>query len=60
LGLHKSSRILLFGCLLLGGRVYLRAQEIVAEPNLQLFTVLAAINACGYDQADRVLRRIHL
>ncbi|MBI1954979.1 MAG: tetratricopeptide repeat protein [Acidobacteria bacterium] len=27
----------------------LRAQDIVAEPNLQLFTVLAAINAAGYE-----------
>ena len=29
----------------------LKAQDIVAEPNVQLFTVLAAINAAGYDEA---------
>ena len=53
---------MLFVCLLLGGRVYLRAQEIVAEPNLQLFTVLAAINAAGYDagmeRPERVALRV--
>ncbi len=54
----------MLGCLLLGGEARLRAQEqnpvqspnqsedqsIVADPNLQLFTVLAAINVAGYDE----------
>jgi len=49
------TRILLLGCLLLGGEARLRAQgqgqeqTIVADPNQQLFTVLAAINLAGYD-----------
>ena len=40
--------------------VYLRAQEIVAEPNLQLFTVLAAINAAGYDAGMERPERVAL
>ncbi|OFV95408.1 MAG: hypothetical protein A3H28_07630 [Acidobacteria bacterium RIFCSPLOWO2_02_FULL_61_28] len=47
--LDNSFRILLLGCFLLGGAFRLPAQEIVADPNPQLFTVLAAINAAGYD-----------
>ncbi|MGH9786496.1 MAG: hypothetical protein ACRD88_20185, partial [Terriglobia bacterium] len=44
-----SARILVLGCLLLGETARLRAQDIAADPNLQLFTVLAAINLAGYD-----------
>ena len=47
--LDNSVRILLLGCLLIGGVLRLPAQEIVADPNPQLFTVLAAINVAGYD-----------
>jgi len=34
---------------LLATVVQVKAQDVVAEPNLQLFTVMAAINAAGYD-----------
>ena len=37
------------GCLLGLATAPLNAQDIVAEPNLRLFTVLAAINVAGYD-----------
>lgn len=62
--LRKFPPIFLYGCVLwLGaaslGVVSLQGQQrgqqqgqqqgIVAEPNLQLFTVLAAVNAAGYD-----------
>lgn len=47
--LDHSARILLLGCLLLGGAERLRAQDVVADPSPQLFTVLAAINLAGYD-----------
>ena len=61
LRIRKFPPIFLYGCVLwLGavslGVVSLQAQQgqgqqqgIVAEPNLQLFTVLAAVNAAGYD-----------
>ncbi len=48
------------GGVLLLTAVSLEAQEIVAEPNLQLFTVMAAIHAAGYDAGadSRELRSV--
>ena len=40
---------MLFGVLLGGGASRGAAQDIVADPNAQVFTVFAAINAAGYD-----------
>ena len=51
LRIQKLPSIFLYGFVLWLGTVSLQAQAqgVVAEPNLQLFTVLAAINAAGYD-----------
>ena len=51
LRIRKFPSIFLYGCALWLGAVSLQAQVqgVVAEPNLQLFTVLAAVNAAGYD-----------
>jgi len=51
----RATTLLILGALLLFSISAARAEEnIVAEPNLQVFTVLAAINAAGYNEgADK-------